>query len=330
MHINSSFGIIQSAVSCILLASLILLSSSVFADTNSDYAKSVNDTAVSGVKNGNPWTVPNYAEPHPDYENLMYDGDQLKIEGKNASTTNEAAQVIYNLPHATINQSDGWYQNASNTTSNPSAALPATTESSCSTTTVPGDTVTTTQSCITSETATNESCKTPVQVTVDADYDYECHKNRQSTGQNCQVGHLIDVTKSYNYKCTKTQVFQDASCEQYYAINPGNLTCESSWSLSGTQCTKTAQTILRCSNGYTKIYWSPLTACCPNGYTNSFAINGSRIQCIASNGGWNYSEPLSQVATCPSGSTLSGSTCIKTATGTPPSTYLVDNCTAYE
>ncbi len=257
----------------------------------------------------------------------MYDGDQLKIEGKNASTTNEAAQVIYNLPHAAINQNDGWYQNASNTTSNPSSALPTTSETSCTTTIVPGDTVTTTQSCITSETATNETCKTPVQVTVDADYDYECHRNRQSTGQNCQVGHLIDVTKSYNYKCSKTQVFQNASCEQYYAINPGNLTCESGWSLSGTQCSKPAETRLATCSEMGQGKTCPLT-----GYYSLQRDNGTSCTywCAASHGDKTYiTLTKTSLPACASG-TLSDSTCIKTATGTPPSTYLVDNCAAYE
>ncbi len=307
-----------TSVAC-LVGGLLSINST-FADTNTDYAKSVNDTAVSGAKNGSPWTVPNYAEPHPDYESLMYDGDQLKIEGKNASTTNEAAQVIYNLPHAAINQNDGWYQNASNTTSNPSAALPTATETACTTTTVPGNTVTTTQSCITSETTTNETCKTPVQVTVDADYDYECHKNRQSVGQNCQIGHLIDVTKSWNYRCTKTQVFQDASCDQYYAINNGSLTCGTGgWTLSGTACTKPA------TGSTTQQCYYPYVNSSGHGGTNDWVIT----QCCIDSSHCVMPRTVTTY-TCPAGSTKSGSTCTKTASGTPPSTYFVNNCGAYE
>ncbi|MBC8674330.1 hypothetical protein H2136_20530 [Aeromonas hydrophila] len=50
-------------------------------DDHKPFAKEINNNATDSVKTGDPWNVPNYEEPHPNYDHLMNNSEQLKQEG---------------------------------------------------------------------------------------------------------------------------------------------------------------------------------------------------------------------------------------------------------
>nr|WP_172688738.1 hypothetical protein [Aeromonas salmonicida] len=212
-------------------------------DDHKPFAKEINNNATDSVKTGDPWNVPNYEEPHPNYDHLMNNSEQLKQEGAAATSNSEAAQVIYGLPKRdTSFKDDTWFKNAQNIEKNPDNVLDLSgEESQCTTTTIPGEKYVENVSCIDAETSVEKSCSEGVVVEVDADYDYQCNKTRESEGKSCAVGRIINVTKTNRYRCTKTQIFTEETCEQWWEIIPSNTTaCDYGWDKSGNICVRPA------------------------------------------------------------------------------------------
>lgn len=228
------------------LLACITISCSVVAgpvDDHKPFAKDINNSATDSIKNGDPWNVPNYQEPHPNYEYLMNNSEQLKQEGAAATSNNEAAQLIYGLPKRdTSFKDDSWFKNAQGIERNPDNVLNLDSEESqCTTTTIPGENYVENASCIDAETPVEKSCNEGVVVEVDADYDYQCNKTRESEGKSCAIGRVINVTKTNRYSCNKVQVFTEETCEQWWEIIPSNTTaCDYGWDKSGNICVRPA------------------------------------------------------------------------------------------
>ncbi|GJC07623.1 hypothetical protein KAM385_46520 [Aeromonas hydrophila] len=294
-------------------ALLPIFANSSAVDTYKPYANESNGNAVDAVRNGDPWNVPNYQEPHPNYDHLMNDGDRLKLEGANATSGNEAAELIYSLPKRNTNFTDEeWYKGAQEIERDPGKVIkPDISDSQCTTEVIPGTPTVENASCIESETSVEKSCNEGVVVKVDADYDYECHKNREDEGKSCAVGRTIDVTKSFKYSCTKKEIYTSEKCEQWWEIKPSSQRiCDPNWTLNGTVCTQSA--IKTCPDGYTltgsqctRVQYDNATATCKSGYT--VGQNGSITFC-------RQTITYSKLKQCPGGYQDAGNNlCVKYA-----------------
>lgn len=274
-------------------------------DDHKPFAKNINNSATDGVKSGDPWSVPNYQEPHPNYDYLMNNGEQLKQEGAAATSTNEAAQLIYGLPKRdTSFKDDTWFKNAQNIEKNPDNVLDLSgEESQCTTTTIPGEKYTENVSCIDAETSVEKSCNEGVVVEVDADYDYQCNKTRESEGKSCAIGRIINVTKTSRYSCNKVQVFTEETCEQWWEVIPSNTTaCDYGWDKSGNICVRPAN--ITCPpgeslNGQGLCVTTVKTAATP--ICNSGTYNPSTMKCHTAG-----SQIAVNYPQCPSGETWRG------------------------